>query len=93
MKKSIGKAAMMMMAAAMMGAANEHFDTGLYREHRNPYEGETDEERLQRLHKMYGEIQQEHEFVINGERIMARNKKTALKIYANRHPQSKKRKK
>ena len=93
MKKSIGKAAMMIMAAAMMGAANEHFDTGLYREHRNPYEGETDEERRQRLHKMYGESQQEHEFVINGERIMARNKKTALKIYANRHPQSKKRKK
>lgn len=84
MKKSIGKVAMMMMAAAMMGAANEH---------RNPYEGETDEERRQRLHKMYGESQQEHEFVIKGERIMARNKKSALKIYANRHPQSKKRKK
>ena len=27
----------------------------------------------------------EHEFVIHGEKIMARNKKTAMKIYANRH--------
>jgi hypothetical protein len=27
---------------------------------------------------------QEHEFVIHGEKIMARNKKTAMKIYANR---------
>lgn len=93
MKKSIGRAAMMMMAAAMMGAANEHYDTGLFRESRNPYEGETEEERKARLHRMYGESQQEHEFVIKGERIMARNKKSAMKIYANRHPQSKKRKK
>ncbi len=32
---------------------------------------------------------QEHEFVIKGERIMARDKKTAIKIYANRHPEAK----
>ena len=82
MKKSIGRAAMMMMAAAMMGA-NDHFDMGL--RHRNPHEGESGEERRSRIHKMYGNQDQLHEFVIKGEKIMARNKKTAMKIYANRH--------
>ena len=92
-KAAIGELTAMMMAAATMGAANEYYDTGLFRESRNPYEGETEEERKARLHRMYGESQQEHKFVIKCERIMARNKKSAMKIYANRHPQSKKRKK
>jgi hypothetical protein len=34
-----------------------------------------------------------HEYIIKGERILASNRKTALKIYANHHPQNKKRKK
>ena len=35
----------------------------------------------------------EREFIIHGESIMAHDRKTALKIYANRHPETKKRKK
>ena len=95
MKKSIRNAAMMMMAAAMMGTGNEYFDTGRHRARHDPYERETEEERRQRLRKMYGQNRQEHEFVIKGERIMARDKRTAMKIYANRHPDTggKKRKK
>lgn len=84
MKKAIGSMTAMMMAVAMMGVG-EHFDTGMCSEHRNPYEGESKEERRRRIHKMYGNHGQEYEFVIKGEKIMARNKKTAMKIYANRH--------
>lgn len=38
-----------------------------------------------RAKKLYHVDCQEHEFIIHGESIMARNRKTALKIYANRH--------
>ena len=89
MKKALGKMAMMMMATAMMGAGNDMFD---FQEHRNPYEGETDEERRQRLHKMYGDNSREQEFIIKGEAIMAKDRKTAMKIYANRHPETKRKK-
>ena len=89
MKKSIRNAAMMMMAAAMMGTGNEYFDTGRHRARRDPYERETEEERRQRLRMLYGQNRQEHEFVVHGERIMARDKRTAMKIYANRHPEAK----
>ena len=79
---------MAMLAMAAMAGGNSFFDTGCdYR--RDPHEGETDEERKRRLHKMYGGQSQEHEFVIKGEHIMARDKKTAMKIYANRHPEAK----
>ena len=84
MKKAIGRTAAMLMAAAMLGAG-EHFGTGRHLSHRNPYDGESDDERRRRIHKLYGNQDQEHEFVIKGEKIMARNKKTAMKIYANRH--------
>ena len=95
MKKRLGSMAAYMMAAAMMGAAGNPFADDLFVEHRDPHEGETEEERKRRLHKMYGDQSQEHEFVIKGEHIMARDKKMAIKIYANRHPEakSKKRKK
>jgi hypothetical protein len=95
MKKLLGSMAAYMMAAAMMGAAGSPFADDLFVEHRDPHEGESEEERKRRLHKMYGEQSQEHEFVIKGEHIMARDKKTAMKIYANRHPEAngKKRKK
>ena len=89
MKKRLGRMAAYMMAAAMMGAAGSPFADDLFVEHRDPYDGETDEERKRRLHKMYGNQSQEHEFVIKGEHIMARNKKTAIKIYANRHSEAK----
>ena len=32
----------------------------------------------------------EREFIIHGEKIMAHDRKTALKIYARRHPETKK---
>ena len=80
------------LAMAAMAGGNNLFDTGCDY-HRDPHDGETDEERKRRLHKMYGDQSQEHEFFIKGEKIMASNKKTAMKIYANRHPESKKRKK
>lgn len=89
MKKRFGRMAAYMMAAAMMGAAANPFAADLFVEHRDPHEGETDEERKRRLHKMYGDNSQEHEFIIKGERIMARDKKMAMKIYANRHPETK----
>ena len=38
-----------------------------------------------RAKKLYHVDCQEHEFIIHGEAIMAKNRKTALKIYANRH--------
>ena len=74
------------LAMAAMAGGNNLFDTGCDY-HRDPHEGETDEERKRRLHKMYGDRSQEHEFVIKGEHIMARDKKMAMKIYANRHQQ------
>lgn len=89
MKKKLGNMAVFMMAAAMFGAAGSPFADDLFVEHRDPHEGETEEERKRRLHKMYSDHPQEHEFVIKGEHIMARNKKMAMKIYANRHPEAK----
>lgn len=38
-----------------------------------------------RIKKVYGENRDEHEFNINGEIIMAHDRRTAKKIYANRH--------
>ena len=81
MKKSIGMMAAMMMAAA---AGNPYFDTGRPR-YSNGGRRELTEEEKARRHQMYGEDMTEHEFTIHGEKIMARNKKTAMKIYANRH--------
>lgn len=89
MKKRLGSIAAYMMAAAMMGAAGSPFADDLFAEHRDPHEGETDEERRLRLHKMYGDHSQQYEFVIKGEVIVAKDRKTAKKIYANRHPEAK----
>ena len=92
----MSKMRQLMAAALMMGAMAsgvDMFGTGHGGYHRDPWEGETDEDRKRRLRKMYGDNSQEHEFVVKGERIMAHDKKTALKIYANRHPENKKRKK
>ncbi|MBQ9093227.1 MAG: hypothetical protein IJY03_04440 [Prevotella sp.] len=83
------------MAALLMAAAasgrNPYFDT----ERRERMRQQRDKHFKERAHKLYAVDQSEHEFVINGEAIMAHDRKTALKIYANRHPElkSKKRKK
>lgn len=82
------------LAMAAMAESGGMFAPGLVGGyHEDPYEGETDEERKRRYHKMYGDNSQQHEFIIKGERIMAHDRKTAMKIYANRHPETKKRKK
>lgn len=88
-KSSALMAAMLMMAAA--GGRNPYFDT----ESRERYRQQREKHFKERAHKMYGEDRSEREFIIKGESIMAHDRKTALKIYANRHPEqkSKKRKK
>jgi len=43
----------------------------------------------ERAHNLNPVDMSEREFVINGEKIMARNKKTAKMIYAKRHPKKK----
>ena len=77
MRKHIGMAAALMMAA--MAAGSNPYSAG----RRRPAEIKPrDNTRAKKLYKMDC---QEHEFIIHGETIMARNRKTALKIYANRH--------
>lgn len=80
-------AAMMMMAAA---GSRGHYD--LPRPLTEEQKKRREQERKERAHKLYGEDRSEREFVVNGETIMAHDRKTALKIYANRHPEAKKRK-
>lgn len=84
-------AAMLMMAAA--GGGRDIFDVP--RPLTEEQKKRREQWRKERAHKLYGEDRSEREFVINGEAIMAHDRKTALKIYANRHPEqkSKKRKK
>lgn len=50
-----------------------------------------DKERAQRAAAQYQS--QQHEFVVYGEKIVANNRKTALKIYEKRHPELKRKKK
>lgn len=68
----------LMAAMAMAAASNPYFDT-----RRRPAEVKPRDNT--RARKFYKVDCQEHEFIIHGEAIMARNRKTALKIYANRH--------
>ncbi len=86
--KGIALMTAMMMAAAASGR-NPYFETS---ERRERYRQQREKHFKERAHKMYGEDRSEHEFVIHGETILAHDRKTALKIYANRHPESKKRK-
>lgn len=77
-RRTMGALMMAAMAAAAMGS-NPYFDGG----RRRPAEVKPrDNTRAKKLYKVDC---QEHEFIIHGEAIMARNRKTALKIYANRH--------
>lgn len=86
MRKSLG-----IMAAMLMLAAGGRHD--FFAPPRNPHAGESEDERKDRYHKMNPAETGKHEFIIKGERILASNRKTALKIYANHHPQNKKCKK
>ena len=85
-----GRGGILMLAAMMAAAAggNSPFMTD-YPERLKL----SDEEMKRRAHALNPVDLTKHEFIIKGEKIMASNKKTAMKIYANRHPESKKRKK
>ena len=77
MRKPLRGGALMMLAAMMATAGNDHYAL------RRPAEIKPrDNTRAKKLYKV---DYQEHEFVIHCETIMAKNRKTALKIYANRH--------
>lgn len=85
-------ASVAMMAAMMMSAAYE-------KRHYTSVE-DVQRARKQRMDNLkelaHRELQREltqHEFVIHGERIMANNRKSALKIYAKRHPEMKRKRK
>ena len=49
-----------------------------------------DKHEKERNHRLNPVDLSEREFIIRGEAIMAHDRKTALKIYANRHPEIKK---
>ena len=78
-----------MMTALMMAAAAEASNPYFMTERR--YRQQRDDAIRQRRNDevikrtIISESQKEHEFSIHGEKIMARNKKTAMKIYTNRH--------
>ncbi len=73
----------------MMAAASGNFPFMAEYPRRRP----SDEELKERAHRLNPVNLTEHEFIIKGEKIMASSKKVAMKIYANRHPEIKKKKK
>lgn len=79
MRRSFGM--MAALAAIAAAGANDPHSPLYSGNSRRPAEVKPSE-RYKALHKV---SMVEHEFIIHGESIMARNRKTALKIYANRH--------
>ena len=91
------KRVMPIMAMALMAAAAEANDPYFmtmrrYRQQRDDAIRQRREDEVVKR-TIINECQKEHEYSIHGEKVMAKNRKTAMKIYANRHPESKKRKK
>lgn len=77
------------MAMAIASGRNPYFDVV------NPMMTEAQKRKREeylreRAHRLNPVDISEREFIIKGERIMAHDKKTAMKIYANRHPETKK---
>lgn len=75
-----------MAALAMAMASDPYFSLGqskrmMTEEERKEYE----KYQCERNHRLNPVDLSEREFIINGERIMAHDKKTARKIYENRH--------
>lgn len=68
-------------ALAAIAAGNNPY----YSVHRNRRTGEYKPRDNARTRSLYKVNMTQHEFNIHGEIIMATNRKTALKIYANRH--------
>lgn len=85
MHKNLGRRGFVLMAAYMMAAAsNPYFSLG------TPKRAMSEDEKRERDHKLNRVDMSQHEFIIKGEKIMAHNRKTALKIYARRHSNNKK---
>lgn len=76
-----------MAAMAMAMANNPYFSLGTTKRTMS------EDEKRERAHRLNPVDMSQREFIIKGEKIMAHDKKTAMKIYANRHPGTKKRKK
>ena len=70
--------AMMMAMLAMQGGGRRCNPVPRYVDRNDP-------DVRRRIQKVYGENRDEHEFNINGEIIVAHDRRTAKKIYANRH--------
>ena len=68
-----------MTALAMRGGFRDIYDTGRHPREVKPRDNTRYKKNICRVNMT------EHEFIIKGEVIMARNRKTALKIYANHH--------
>lgn len=90
MKKNVGLLSVALLIAAMSGRRRDIFDMPLSTPRQRK---EWDEFQKERNHRLNPVNISEREFIIKGESIMAHNHRTALKIYANRHPEIKKRKK
>ena len=76
------------MAMAMASGRNPYFD--VVKPRMTEIQKRKHEEYLkERAHRLNPVDMSEREFIIKGERIMAHDKKTALKIYARRHSQKK----
>lgn len=80
-----------MAALAMLMANDKHFslDNNPKRIMSEAQRKRYDEMQRERAHRLNPVDLSEREFIIKGESIMAKNKKTALKIYARRHSNKK----
>lgn len=84
MHKNLNRRSVMTMAAMMMAAAsNPYFSLG------TPNRTMSEDEKRDRAHRLNPVDLSEREFIIHGEKIMAHDRKTALKIYQRRHPKKK----
>lgn len=67
----------------MAAASNPYFSLG------TPKRTMSEDEKRERAHRLNPVDLTEREFIIHGEKIMAHDRKTALKIYQRRHPKKK----
>lgn len=74
------KSALMMMAMAMLGAAEYPYHRRYPTKPASPKKDESEQTKLKR-HREYSSDQATHEYIINGVKIRATSKKVAKKIY------------
>lgn len=68
-----------MVALALAMASDPYFSLG------RPKRKKNESQRRELAHMLNPVDLSEREFIVHGEKILARNKKTALKIYARKH--------